>query len=100
MSQLRADLEAAGPVWVRNLKKRLPRHQDPENPDWFLSRMVPPERRWFEAEQTMLNERSDGYLMKMSEAFEKIRQDIGCARVCWIPQKWTTMIQGRPVQAQ
>ena len=100
MAQLLARQQAAGPEWVRNLKKRLPRHQDPEDPDWFSSQMVEPERRWYEAEQTMLKHRSEGMVMKMENAFEKIRQDIGTARVAWMPQKWTTVVQGRPVQVQ
>ena len=100
MAQLLARQQAAGPEWVRNLKKRLPRHQVPEDPDWFSSQMVEPERRWCEADQTMLKHRSEGMLMKMENAFEKIRKDTGTARVAWMPQKWTTMVQGRPVQVQ
>ena len=77
MAQLLARQQADGPEWGRNLQKRLPRHQDPEDPDWFLSLMVAPERRWYEAEQTMLKHRSEGVVMKMERAFENIRQDIG-----------------------
>ena len=55
-------------------------------------------RRWYAAEQTMLEKRSAGHTMKMFEAFDKIRRDLGTAMAAWMPQKWTTMVQGRPVQ--
>ena len=91
---------AANPEWVLDTKKRMPRHQEPEDPDWFLSQVHKPASRWLAAEQDMLMDRNEGHVMKMSEAFDQIRRDIGLARVCWVPQKWTTMVQGRPVQAQ
>ena len=86
--------EKLAPEWVRNVQKRMPRHQDPPDPDCFLGQAVDPQRRWFEAEQTMLKQRSDGHIMKMSDAFEKIRRDLGTARAAWVPQKWTTVVQG------
>ena len=39
-------------------------------------------------------------MLKMSEAFDKIRRDLSTSRVAWYPQKWTTMVEGRPVQVQ
>ena len=101
MAQLVSSQDAAaGPEWVRNLKKRMPRRQDPEDPDWFLSQLVEPQRRWYEAEQTMLKHRSEGQVMKMEDAFEKIRLDLGTSRVAWMLQKRITMVRGRPVQVQ
>ena len=38
--------------------------------------------------------------MKMSEAFDKIRRELSTSRAAWYPQKWTTMVEGRPVQMQ
>ena len=38
--------------------------------------------------------------MKMSEAFDKIRRDLSTSRAAWYPQKWTSMVEGRPVQVQ
>ena len=93
-----SDTERDAPEWVGKLHKRLPRHQEPPDPDWFLEQEVEPWRRWYAAEQTMLKDRSGGHTMKMWEALDKIRRDLGTARACWMPQKWTTMVQGRPVQ--
>ena len=93
--------QRAGPPWVQQLKKRVPRHRDadPEE-DWFLAKEIPSGQRWFHAEQTMLKQRGEGGLMKMSEAFDKIRRDLSTSRAAWYPQKWTTMVEGRPVQVQ
>ena len=72
---------AAGPDWMRSLKKRLPRHEEPEDQEWFLSQMIPAARRWYEAERSMLEERGGGHVMEMKEAFDKIRRDLGTSRV-------------------
>ena len=88
------------PPWVLHTKRRMPPHQEPYPQEWFLSDSHMPWQRWLAAEQDMMRERNEGHTMKMSEAFDKIRRDIGLERVCWNPQKWTTMVQGRPVQAQ
>ena len=88
------------PEWVLSTKSRMPRHADPEDPEWFLSQHHQPWKRWQAAEQSMLECRSQGNCMKMQDAFDKIRRDIGLARVAWQPQQWTTMVLGRPVQAQ
>ena len=79
----------------------MPRHRDadPEE-DWFLAKEMPSGQRWFHAEQTMLKQRGEGGLMKMSEAFDKIRRDLSTSRAAWYPQKWTSMVEGRPVQVQ
>ena len=88
------------PPWVLNPKSRMPRHADPEDPEWFLSQHEEPWKRWLEAEQSMLEHRVQGNWMKMQDAFEKIRRDICRARVAGQPQQWTTMVLGRPVQAK
>ena len=88
------------PEWVRSTKSRMPRHLNPEDPEWFLSQHHEPWKRWHAAEQSMLEDRSQGNMMKMQDAMDKIRRDIGLARVAWQPQQWTTMVLGRPVQAQ
>ena len=90
--------EPGAPEWFGRVKKGMPRHQEPPDPDWFLGQDVEPWKRWFAAEQTMLKHGSEGHTMKMSEAFEKILRDLSTARAAEIPQEWTTMVQGRPVQ--
>ena len=91
--------QRAGPPWVQQLKKRMPRHRDadPEE-DRFLAKEIPSGERWFQAEQTMLKQRNEGSLMKMSEAYDKIRRDLSVSRAAWYPQKWTSVVEGRPVQ--
>ena len=64
-----------------SLKKGLPRHEEPEDQEWFLSQMIPSARRWYEAELSMLEERGGGRVMEMKEAFDKIRRDLGTSRV-------------------
>ena len=93
-----SDPEPGAPEWFGRVKKGMPRHQEPPDPDWFVGKDVEPWKRWFAAEQTVLKHRSESHTMKMSEAFDKIRRDLGTARAAWMPQKWTTMVQGRPVQ--
>ena len=52
--------QRAGPPWVRELKKRMPRHRDAEaEGDWFLAKEIPAGERWFQAEQTMLKRRDE-----------------------------------------
>ena len=91
--------QRAGPTWVQELKKRMPRHQarDVEE-EWVLAKNIPSGERWFHAEQFMLKKRSEGAMMKMSEAYDILRRDLSSTRVAWYPQKWTTMVEGRPVQ--
>ena len=74
--------QRAGPPWVQQVKKRMPRHQDEEaEEDWFLAKEIPSGERWFQAEQTMLRRRNEGQMLKMSEAFDKIRRDLSTSRV-------------------
>ena len=89
-----------GPAWVQHIKKRMPRHQEEAEQNWFLAKEIPSGERWFQAEQTMIKQCDEGQMLKMSEAFDKIRRDLSTSRVAWYPQKWTTMVEGRPVQVQ
>ena len=77
----------------------MPRHQarDVEE-EWVLAKNIPSGERWFHAEQFMLKQRSQGAIMKVSEAYDILRRDLSSTRVAWYPQKWTTMVEGRPVQ--
>ena len=89
------------PPWVLNTKSRMPRHADPEDPEWFLSQHEEPWKRWQAAEQSMLEPWGLTVICrKMQDAFDKIRREFGLARVFWQPQQWTTMVLGRPVQAK
>ena len=91
----------AGPLWLQQLKKRMPRHRDEEAEEaWFLSKEIPSGERWFHAQQYMFKQLQEGKLMKMKEAFDIIRRDLSTTRVAWYPQKWTTMVEGRPTQVQ
>ena len=91
----------AGPAWVQQTKRRMPRHRDEAaEEEWFLSQEIPSGERWFHAQQIMLNQIQDGKLMKMKEAFDILRRDLSTTRVAWYPQKWTTMVEGRPTQVQ
>ena len=93
--------QRAGAPWVQHLKKRMPRHQEEQaEEEWFLSKTVPSAERWAQAERTMLQRRDEGSMMSMEDAFDKIRRDLSTSRVAWYPQKWTTMVEGRPAQVQ
>ena len=100
MAQRLWDDPEENPEWVLKLKHRQPRHQAEEERFWFLDKEHKAGLRWAAAEHYMESERSAGHRMKMAEVVDQIRQDLSLARVCWMPHKWTTMIQGRPVQAQ
>ena len=91
--------QRAGPPWVQEVKKRMPRHQDEDAAEeWPLDKTTPPAERWYQAEQFMLKQRNEGATMPMEEAYDMIRRDLSCCRAAWYPQKWTTMVEGRPVQ--
>ena len=92
--------QRAGAPWLQEVKKRMPRHQEEEAEKWILSREIPSAERWFHAQQWMEKQRRKGRMMKMEEAFDMIRRDLSTTRVAWYPQKWTTMVEGRPVQVQ
>ena len=79
----------------------MPRHQDEEQrEERFLSKDSSAER-WLQAQQFMLKERQEGGMMKMAEAVDMTnRHDLSTTRAAWYPQKWTTMVEGRPVQVQ
>ena len=76
------------------------RHHEDDNFDWFLAKNIPSGERWYHAEQHMLKMREEGLMMKMEQVFDKIRRDLSTQWVAWYPQKWTTMVEGRPVQVQ
>ena len=78
----------------------MPRHQGHAEKDWFIAKEIPSGERWYAAEQTMLKERAEGQMLTMHEAFDKVRRDLGTTRPAWYPQKYTTMVEGRPVQVQ
>ena len=78
----------------------MPRHQEEDEENWSLAKGIPSGERWYHAEQWMLKERQEGHMLKMADAFAKIRRDLSTARVAWSPQKWTTVVEGRPVQVQ
>ena len=100
MAERRIDDPDANPEWVLNVKKRQPRHQSGEEVGfWFIDKNMKAGLRWAAAEHYMESVRSLGHRMRMQEVFEEIRKDLGLARACWNPHKWTTMVQGRPVQA-
>ena len=91
----------ANPKWDLNDKKRQRRYQSEDEAGlWFLDKDVKAGLRWEAAQDYMQSARSLGHRMRMPEVFDEIRKDLGLARVCWMPHKWTTMVQGRPVQAQ
>ena len=100
MAQRFIDDAEENPEWVLKLKHRQPRHQAEEDRFWFLDKNQKAGMRWAAAEHYMDEVRSLGHRMKMAEVVDQIRQDLSLARVCWMPHKWTTMVQGRPVQAQ
>ena len=83
------------------MKKRMPRHQEEDSAEeWAIAKTTPSGERWFQAEQFMLRQRKEGGMVKMEEAFDMIRRDLATTRAAWYPQKWTTMVEGRPVQVQ
>ena len=90
--------QRAGPEWVRQLKQRMPRHGGKEMKDWFLAKEIPSGERWYAAEQTMLKEGAAAQMLTMLEAFDKVRLDLGTSRAAWYPQRYTIMVEGRPVQ--
>ena len=92
--------QRAGAPWLQEVKNRMPRHQKEEAEKWILSREIPSAERWFHAQQWMEKQRRKGRMMKMEEAFDMIRRDLSTTRVAWYSQKWTTMVEGRPVQVQ
>ena len=92
--------QRAGAPWLQEVKNRMPRHQKEEAEKWILSREIPSAERWFHAQQWMEKQRRKGRMMRMAEAFDMIRRDLSTTRVAWYPQKWTTMVEGRPVQVQ
>ena len=48
----------------------------------------------------MLQQLAEGHIVTVREAFDKIRRDLATSRPAWYPQKYTTMVEGRPVQVQ
>ena len=79
----------------------MPRHQEEDEAEkWILSAEIPSSERWILAQQWMHYHRREGMMIKMEEAFDMIRRDLSTTRVAWYPQKWTTMVEGRPVQVQ
>ena len=101
MADRRMDDPDANPKWVLNVKKRQPRHQSEDEAGlWFLDPDVKACLRWKAAQDYMQSACSLAHRMRMPEVFDEIRKDLDLARVCCLPHKWTTMVQGRPVQAQ
>ena len=91
----------ANPKCDVNVKKRQPRHQSEDEAGlWFVDPDVKACLRWKAAQDYMQSACSWAHRMRMPEVFDEIREDLALDRVCCQPHKWTTMVQGRPVQAQ
>ena len=101
MKDRRMDDPDANPKWDLNDKKRQRRYQSEDEAGlWFLDPDVKACLRWKAAQDYMQSACSWAHRMRMPEVFDEIRADLALDRVCCQPHKWTTMVQGRPVQAQ
>ena len=89
--------------WVSQVKLRMPRHgTDLDVVGTPLAKIQswPVSRRWWEAHKEEIRRWKAKKPHTMKESMEIVRRDLAVVPPLFSPARHTTMVEGRPVQAQ
>ena len=89
--------------WVSQVKLRMPRHctdLDVVGTPLAQIQSWPVSRRWWEAHQEEIRRWKEKKPHTMNEIMEIVRRDLAVVPPLFAPARYTTMVEGRRVQAQ
>ena len=89
--------------WVSQVKVRMPRQcteLDVIGTELSQIQSWPVSRRWYEAHQEEIKRWKEKKPHYMTDVLQIVRRDLACVPPMFSPARWTTMVEGRPVQAQ
>ena len=95
--------DASHQGWVSQVKLRMPRHirnDDPDDTPLVQCASWPLPSRWYEAHQEEIRRWKEKAPHSMQETMEILRKDLTVVPPLFSPARYTTIVEGRPVQAQ
>ena len=97
------ELDPSHQHWVSKLRLRMPRHirQDVwEDTPLVECRSWPQPEKWVEAHKAELQRWANEEPHTIEEKMEIVRKDLTLVPAFFNPERYTTIVEGRPVQAQ
>ena len=89
--------------WLTKLKLRMPRHirsDNVEDTPLVECQSWPEPQRWYEAHEEEIQRWKENAPHTMEETMEIVRKDLTVVPPLFAPARFTTIVEGRPVQAQ
>ena len=89
--------------WVSKVRLRMPRHirnDEAENTPLVECRSWPQPEKWVEAHKAELQRWANEEPHTIEEKMEIVRKDLTLVPAFFNPERYTTIVEGRPVQAQ
>ena len=90
--------------WVSKVKQRMPRHirnDNPEDTPLVKCASWPQPEKWLEAHKEEIRRwKEQDRRLTMEEVMEIVRKDLAVVPPFYNPGRFTTIVEGRPVQAQ
>ena len=89
--------------WVSGVKLRMPRHirnDDPDDTPLVQCASWPLPSRWYEAHQEEIRRWRESQPHSMEEVMNIVRRELTVVPPLFAPGRYTTIVEGRPVQAQ
>ena len=94
--------DASHQQWLSKLKLRMPRHirNDSEVDIPLVDNPWPLPDRWYEAHKEEIQKWKEDAPHTMMETVEIVRKELATVPPQFSPARYTTIVEGRPVQAQ
>ena len=89
--------------WVSKLKLRMPRHIRNDSADdtpLVECQSWPQPDRWYEAHKEEIERWKNNAPHSMKDTMEIVRKELATVGPLFAPARYTTIVEGRPVQAQ
>ena len=102
-SAMAAAADPSHQQWVSKLKRRMPTHiRNDSAADTPLveCQSWPMPQRWYEAHKEEIQRWKENAPHTMRETMEKVRKNLTVVPPNFNPARFTTIVEGRPVQAQ
>ena len=95
--------DASHEHWVTHVKLRMPRHirkDASEDTPLVQCASWPTPDRWYEAHKEEIKRWKENAPHTVEEIYEILRKDLATVPPVFSPARYTTIVEGRPVQAQ
>ena len=94
--------DASHQQWLSKLKLRMPRHirNDSEEDTPLVQCQFSHPDKWYEAHKEEIKRWKENMPHTMQETMEIVRKELTTVPPLFAPARFTTIVEGRPVQAQ